>query len=233
MPIMDGFEVIEQTKKDRDFSDTTVMMLTSDNRSSDIERCKRLGITGYVVKPIKRSCLKDAIIAAMSQKQDVPERPPFSKRDKCNIAAVRTAEQEEGTESLHILLVEDNPVNQKLAVRMLEKRGHRIFVANNGREALDAVVKECFDIILMDVHMPEMDGIEATASIRAMEKENGSHTPIIAMTALAVPGDKERCLDSGMDGYISKPIKSKELYNAINNLVAISVQNNTDTNGAI
>lgn len=233
MPIMDGFEVIEQTKKDRDFSDTTVMMLTSDNRSSDIERCKILGITGYVVKPIKRSCLKDAIIAAMSQKQDVPERPPFSKRDKCNITAVRTAEQEEGTESLHILLVEDNPVNQKLAVRMLEKRGHRIFVANNGREALDAVVKECFDIILMDVHMPEMNGIEATASIRAMEKENGSHTPIIAMTALAVPGDKERCLDSGMDGYISKPIKSKELYNAINNLVAISVQNNTDTNGAI
>ncbi len=229
MPNMDGFEAMEQIKKDTDISGVTVMMLTSDNRSSDIERCKRLGITGYVVKPIKRSSLKDAILTAMSHKQDVSKIPSVSERDNIHVAAVRSSAHEGETQSLHILLVEDNPVNQKLAVRMLEKCGHRIFVANNGREALDAVGKECFDIILMDVHMPEMDGIEATASIRAKENENGGHVPIIAMTALAVPGDRERCLESGMDDYISKPIKSKELYNAINNLVAIAVQNNTDT----
>lgn len=233
MPDMDGFEVIEQIKKEIDISGVTVMMLTSDNRGSDIERCKKLGIAGYIVKPIKRASLKDAIIDAVSHTKDASEVLPVSERDKTHIATPDSL-QDEKMGSLHILLVEDNPVNQKLAVHMLEKRGHRIFVANNGREALIAVEKECFDIILMDVHMPEMDGIEATVSIRTKEKENGGQqVPIVAMTALAMQGDRERCLEAGMDGYVSKPIKSKDLYNVIDNLVALSVRNNTDTQGVM
>ncbi len=218
MPNMDGFTVAEHIKEEQGLLETTVMMLTSDNRSGDLERCKKLGITGYLVKPIKRSYLRDAIITAvgltkaaqLSLEKDKPLQEP-----------IRTLEEEKRN-PLHILLVEDNAVNQKLALRMLEKQGYTVFIAGNGKEAVEAYRKGRFDLILMDVHMPEMDGFEATASIRMLEKETGRHTPIIAMTALAIQGDRERCLEAGMDGYVSKPIRSKELFEAIDNLISSS-----------
>jgi CheY-like chemotaxis protein len=114
-------------------------------------------------------------------------------------------------EFLRVLVVEDNPVNQRLASRLLEKRGHRVTVTANGREAVESVEKQTFDLILMDVQMPEMDGFEATAVIRNREKHNGGHVPIIALTAHAMKGDRERCLAEGMDGYLTKPIRSQEL----------------------
>jgi CheY-like chemotaxis protein len=119
-------------------------------------------------------------------------------------------------EQLRILLAEDNTVNQTLAIHILEKRGHTIVLAETGRQALDILERQSFDLVLMDVQMPEMDGIEATAAIRERERHRGQRIPIIAMTAHAMAGDKQRCLDSGMDGYVSKPIKTKELLDAIN-----------------
>ena len=113
--------------------------------------------------------------------------------------------------SLRILLVEDNRVNQKIAIRLLEKRGHRATLAANGKEALEALAQASFDLVLMDVHMPDMDGIEATIAIREKEKSTGLHQPVVAMTALAMKGDRERCLAAGMDGYLSKPIDLQQL----------------------
>jgi CheY-like chemotaxis protein len=118
-----------------------------------------------------------------------------------------------------VLLAEDNRVNQKLACRLMEKGGHRVVVAANGREALEALNKQRFDLVVMDVSMPEMDGFEAVAAIRAREAGNGAHLPIIAMTAHAMKGDRERCLAAGMDGYVSKPVQSKELFQVIDSLL--------------
>ena len=117
--------------------------------------------------------------------------------------------------SLRILLAEDNPVNQKLAARLIEKWGHSVLTVGDGRQALDALQRRKFDVVLMDVEMPEMDGYEATAAIRAQEQRTGGHHPIIAMTAHALKGDRERCLAAGMDGYVSKPIRANELFEAI------------------
>ncbi len=112
-------------------------------------------------------------------------------------------------------MAEDNPINQMLAVRLLEKAGHRVAVANNGEEALAAIAREPFDLVLMDVQMPVMDGFEATALIRQQEKGTGRHLPIVAMTAHAMKGDRERCLEAGMDGYVAKPVQREELFDSI------------------
>lgn len=219
MPGMDGFTVVEQANKELNIAGVTVLMLTSDNRSGDVSRCKELGIAGYMVKPVKQSQLREAVRLAMGRTKSVFEE---NLRKGNVLMDARLSVQGERVQSLRILLAEDNAVNQKLALRMLEKRGHMVILAHNGKEAVETIEKEQFDIILMDVNMPEMDGFEATASIRAKEKENGGHIPIIAMTALAVQGDRERCLEAGMDRYVSKPIKPKELYDAIDNLIAVS-----------
>lgn len=216
MPDMDRFRMVEQIKKELNIPGITILMLTSDNRSGDIARCTELGITGYIVKPVRRSQLKDAVCLAMGQAKAISEKN--SLKDKVFMDTISSA-QGKRVRPLRILLAEDNAVNQKLAVRMLEKRGHTVNLACNGKEVLEILKKEYFDLILMDVHMPEMDGFETTASIRAHEKENGSHIPIIALTALAIQGDNERCLEAGMDSYVSKPIKSKELYDTIENLI--------------
>jgi len=121
--------------------------------------------------------------------------------------------------SLRILVAEDNVVNQKLAQRLLQKRGHTVRVANNGKEALDLLERESFDLVLMDVQMPQMGGFEATARIRAAEEGTGRHMPIIALTAHAMTGDRERCLEAGMDAYVSKPIQEKELRLAIESVL--------------
>jgi two-component system sensor histidine kinase/response regulator len=212
MPGIDGFTVAARILEDPSLAGATVMMLTSDGQSGDIARCRELGVSAYIFKPISQSELFDAIVTALGQKPDgggVVER-----------RAGPTAAGEKGANGLHVLLVEDHPVNQRLALRLLEKQGHQVEVAGNGREALAMLSRARFDVVLMDVQMPELDGLETTRCIRTGEQDAGGHLPIIAMTAHAMSGDEERCLSAGMDGYVSKPIDSRNLLRAIAAAVA-------------
>jgi signal transduction histidine kinase/DNA-binding response OmpR family regulator len=211
MPDMDGFTVAERILKDPRYSDMKVLVLTSAGQPGDVARCRRLGISAYLTKPIKQSELFDAVISAMAQPlQEVPRARQGTKR------ARRKQPQ------YHVLLAEDNQVNQLLATRIFEKLGHHVTVVNNGAEALAAVKAGKFDLVAMDVQMPKMDGLDATAAIRAWEATVGTHTPIVAMTAHAMKEDRERCLAAGMDGYTSKPIRTRELENTIEQLVRSS-----------
>ncbi len=200
MPEMDGFSLTHEIKQDPQLGSTVIMMLSSADRPGDVSRCERLGLASYLLKPVKQSELLDAILVALgvSAAEDEALEP---------LAATRFAR----LRPLRILLAEDSLVNQKLAVGLLERVGHRVVVANNGQEALGAAESQSFDLVLMDVQMPEMDGLEATAAIRAREKRTGRHLPIIAMTAHAMPGDRQRCLEAGMDEYLAKPIRARQL----------------------
>jgi signal transduction histidine kinase/CheY-like chemotaxis protein len=203
MPKMDGFALIERIRQSPELATATIMMLTSAGHRGDAARCQELGVAAYLLKPIRQSELREAIarvLGARAQEGTIPLITRFSLRDA-----------REPSASLRILLAEDNPVNQRLAVRLLEKRGHHVVVAGNGREALEALEKESFDLVFMDVQMPEMDGHEATAAIRAREKGSGLHQQIVALTAHAMKGDREKCLASGMDHYLTKPIRPQEL----------------------
>jgi len=195
MPDMDGFEVAERVKASPLGADVEIIMLTSVGQKGDARRCKELGISGYLVKPVKQRELLEIITMALGQSSR--EGDPVITRHLIREARRR----------LSILLAEDNIVNQKLAVKLLEKRGYRVVVASNGREAVDAFEGKRFDLILMDVQMPEMDGIKATRLIREKEAEHGRHISIVAMTAHAMKGDREKCLAAGMDDYMSKPFK--------------------------
>jgi PAS domain S-box-containing protein len=208
MPDMDGFAVAERISQDRRYSGIKLVMLTSAGQPEDIARCRRLGISAHLTKPIKQSELFDVIVSAIGQ--PVGERPHGLQRRK-------RAQQERRT--LHVLVAEDNQVNQLVATRIFEKLGHQVTVVSNGREALAAAQASKFDLIAMDVQMPELDGLAATSAIRNWEKTAGTHIPIIAMTAHAMKGDRERCLAAGMDGYTSKPIRIEELERAINQVM--------------
>ncbi len=203
IPDMDGFEVAERVKASPFGADVEIILLTSVGQKGDTRRCKELGISGYLLKPVKQPELLDAITMALGQ----PSREGG--------AVITRHLIREARRRLSILLAEDNIVNQKLAVKLLEKRGYQVAVASNGREAVDAFEGERFDLILMDVQMPEMDGLEATRLIREKEAEGNKHIPILAMTAHAMKGDREECLAAGMDDYLSKPFKPKELYSMI------------------
>ncbi len=203
MPEMDGFTLASHIRRDSDLLDCTMMMLSSANHQEDAARCRELGVATYLTKPIKQSSLLDAIMTTLSPAFGLEDRES-TMEEKSSLVRRRG--------SLRILLAEDNLVNQKVAVRLLEKRGHRVEVAGNGRQALEALERGRFDAILMDVQMPEMDGFEATAAIRAREQAGGEHTPIIAMTAHALKGDRERCLEAGMDHYITKPLRRRDLF---------------------
>jgi len=200
MPDMDGFALAVQIRNSYKQHGIKVILLTSASRPSDVARCRELGISDYLSKPIKQSELFDAIVTAMAEHG--------RKIERCERTSALILASER---SLRVLLAEDNPVNQTLAMRILEKLGHKVQVVNNGREALGLSQAEEFDLILMDVQMPEMDGLEATTAIRVAESDNGKHVPIIAMTAHAMKGDREKCLSAGMDGYLSKPIRTEEL----------------------
>jgi two-component system sensor histidine kinase/response regulator len=201
MPEMDGFALAESIKSNPEWGAATIMMLSSAGQRGDAKRCRELGIAAYLTKPVRQAELLDAILTALGTKP-VKESLP---------ALVTRHSLRENGKHLCILLVEDNAVNQKLEARLLEKRGHSVAIAGNGKEALAAVEKQSFDLVFMDVQMPEMDGFEATAAIRGKEKTSGNHLPIIAMTAHAMAGDRERCLEAGMDDYITKPIRLEEL----------------------
>jgi PAS domain S-box-containing protein len=207
MPGMDGFQLAEEIRKNPKLSGATIIMLTSAGQRGDAARCREIGLEGYLTKPVSQSELLDAILRVAGSKR--PEaKPPL---------VTRHLLREEGR-SLRILLAEDNPVNQLLASRMLEKQGHKVVTVGNGRVALEQIKKATFDLVFMDIQMPEMDGFEATAAIRKEEVFAGKHLPIIAMTAHAMEGDRERCLAAGMDGYIAKPIHAKALADALENL---------------
>jgi two-component system, sensor histidine kinase and response regulator len=203
MPRMDGFGLVGRLKGGVKFSTPTIMMLTSGGQRGDVARCEELGIAAYLNKPVRQAELREAVIRVLHDKQEglpVPLITRYSLRDKGDLLR-----------SLHILLAEDNRVNQKIATRLLEKRGHHVVLAGSGEEALAALAQRSFELVLMDVHMPGMDGLEATIAIREKEKSTGAHQPVIAMTALAMTGDRERCLAAGMDGYLPKPIDLQQL----------------------
>ena len=203
MPAMDGFDLVEQIQQKAGVSAATIMMLTSGGRQGDVARCGELGIAAYLLKPVRKSELHEAIARVLVLRSEAGSTSL--------ITHYSLQGGQQTSRSLDILLAEDNPVNQKLAARLLEKRGHRVIVTSNGREALSALSKRSYDLVLMDVQMPEMDGLETTMALRAREKDTESHLPVVAMTALVMKGDRERCMAAGMDGYLSKPIRTREL----------------------
>jgi PAS domain S-box-containing protein len=209
LPDMDGLAVAKQVLRLPRSSRPRVLLLTSAGGRGTATRSKRLGVTACLPKPVKQSELFDTIVDALGLPAEEKIRS-----SSAEIGRPRTTKRK-----LRILVGEDNPVNQKLAAYLLKKRGHLAEVAENGREVLDALKKKRFDVALMDVQMPEMDGFEATRAIREEEKHRGGHLPIIAMTAHAMKGDRERCLEAGMDAYLSKPIDASELFSVIENLV--------------
>jgi CheY-like chemotaxis protein len=208
MPEMDGFSLVEELRSKPAIASIPVVMLSSGGGRGDVERCRRLEVKSFLYKPVRRSELLAAILAAAGLSLLAEGPSP---------AVVMKATRRAG--GLRILLAEDNLINQAVATRLLEKMGHSLVVANNGREALDQLARQRFDLVLMDVQMPEMDGIETTQRIRKGEIPACSHIPIIAMTAHAMKGDRERCLAAGMDGYVSKPINASQLEDAISGSV--------------
>jgi signal transduction histidine kinase/DNA-binding response OmpR family regulator len=206
MPDMDGFELARQIKNSPHLAQAVVMMLSSGVQTGDAQRCRDLGISVYVTKPVRRAELKAVVFKALLRARD-PH--PGARSAMAETPTLATPLLDDSP--MHILLAEDNVVNQRVALRILEKRGHRVEVVNNGAAALEALGQRDFDAVLMDVQMPEMGGFEAARKIREREFGGSVHIPIIAMTAHAMSGDRERCLKAGMDDYISKPIRAAAL----------------------
>jgi two-component system sensor histidine kinase/response regulator len=210
MPDMDGFAVAAHIKQDPTLAGATILMLSSSDLTGDSARCRELGIPVYLMKPIHQSDLQDAMLTAL--RQTAQEQQPGRSPPQLPAHGSRRG--------LHILLAEDNVVNQRLMVRILKKQGHEVEVVSTGTAALAALAQQTFDLVFMDVQMPELDGFETTAIIRAREQQIGTHLPIIAITAHAMKGDQERCLAAGMDGYVAKPVKATELYALLDRLGA-------------
>jgi CheY-like chemotaxis protein/HPt (histidine-containing phosphotransfer) domain-containing protein len=209
MPQMDGFDVAARIHSNPRLVGATVLMLTSGARQGDIQRCRELGVSAYLMKPIAKADLRASIMQALR-----------ISLEKYGEQVITGQTPDPNQRPLHILLAEDHVVNQKLAIRLLNKQGHDVVLARNGKEALALHLREKFDLVLMDLQMPEMGGLEATASIRARERATGDHLPIIAMTAHAMKGDRERCLAAGMDDYIAKPVHATQLRETIARVVS-------------
>jgi PAS domain S-box-containing protein len=201
MPDVSGFMVAQKIRENPKLGDATIMMLSSGGLRDEAELCRELGIAAYLTKPIKSSDLLAAVLKVLG-----------AQKAQAEAAARRVGATTGEARPLNILLAEDNAVNQLLARRILEKQGHMLTIAANGHEAIEAIARERFDVVLMDVQMPEMDGLKATAIIREQEGATGVHIPIIAMTAHAMQGDRERCLAAGMDDYLSKPLQREALF---------------------
>jgi signal transduction histidine kinase/DNA-binding response OmpR family regulator len=200
MPEMDGFTLAERIRSNPSFARAAILMLSSSDYADGVERCRALSLSAYIVKPVTQAELYAAIENALGT-------APVADRARPAPAAVTPSTA--GT--LRVLLAEDNPVNQKLAIHLLKAAGHEVRLARDGAQAVELYRAESFDLICMDLQMPNMGGIEATAAIRAIERERGTRTPIIALTAHAMQGDRERCLEADMDGYVSKPIRRDDL----------------------
>jgi CheY-like chemotaxis protein len=209
MPGMDGFAVAKAIKEDPRVSSIPIMMLSSSDLSAEAAQCRKLGIQTYIVKPVGQTELREALdaIISLSGATAKPVGP-------CLPAPSRP---ETG---LRLLVAEDNRVNRQLALRLLEKQGHLVTLACDGAEALQKLEEQEFDAVLMDIQMPNMDGFQATAIIREREKTSGRHLPIIALTAHAISGYREMCVNAGMDGYLSKPIQTQELYEVLGSIQA-------------
>lgn len=208
MPGMDGFAVQEKIRATLPASKSIVVMMTSAGTRGDADRCRTLEVNAYITKPVIYSELNATLHRALN----------LDSAEKAQSPVAQIAKAPEA--SLSVLLVEDNLINQRLAVRLLEKAGHSVVVCENGADALNALEGQHFDLALMDMQMPVMDGIEATLAIRARELVHGGHLPIVAMTANVMAGDRERCLEAGMDDYISKPIQAGKLMDCIASLFA-------------
>jgi two-component system, sensor histidine kinase and response regulator len=206
MPEMDGFMLAEELIRRYTLTNTKIIMLTSAELFGDCERRRQIGLAACLTKPVKQAELLNTIMKALNPA--APQALPQPSRGALPEPNAKHL-------GLRILLVEDNLVNQRLATRLLEKHGHLVSVANDGQEALAVLEKERFDLTLMDIQMPQMSGFEITAIIREQERVTGVHMPIVAMTAHAMKGDRERCLAAGMDSYLSKPVQSAELYRLI------------------
>jgi signal transduction histidine kinase/CheY-like chemotaxis protein len=217
MPGMDGFEVASRLAPRA--KGTTIMMLTSSGEARDSQRCRELGIASYLVKPIRQRALGVAILTALGRDLRRP------------VATPATVADWSGRTSLRVLLVEDNVVNQRLAMALLEKAGHRVTIAVNGVEALAALASSGFDVVLMDMQMPEMDGVEAMQIIRERERASGAHVRIVAVTAHALTGDRERCLEAGADGYVSKPLSAAALFAEIDAVMRARVSGQSPASG--
>jgi two-component system sensor histidine kinase/response regulator len=200
MPGQSGFDLVRSAQNEGGLCRGMVVMLTSGDRADDLETCRQLGVSTYLIKPIKQSELFNAILQALGA----------AHTEEWKAATLSTERQT--SQPLDVLLAEDSSINQKLAVGLLERWGHRVTVANDGVEAVTLAKEFPYDLILMDIQMPEMDGLDATRQIRAWEAERGEHRVIVAMTAHALQGDRERCLEAGMDDYLTKPIRSEQLF---------------------
>ncbi len=204
MPEMDGFELAERIRANPRLAGATILMLSAALRPADIARCRELGVSAHVIKPIRSQDLLNAVTRAVQEKTGASP------------ANFQTEPWEQlHRRSLRILAAEDNRVNQHVLLRMLEKAGHKVSVVQDGEVAVARSQKEAFDVILMDVQMPVLDGLDATRAIREAERATGHHLPIIALTAHAMKGDRERCLAAGMDGYLAKPVQKQELLRAL------------------
>ncbi|MBM3262430.1 MAG: response regulator [candidate division Zixibacteria bacterium] len=202
MPEMDGYTLAEEIKRRFDTHAPSMIVMTSAGRLENPARLQEAGIVHVLTKPVKQSELLNILIDTVTG-------------DLGTMAVGASGRQTLTPHPLRVLLAEDGMVNQRVAVMMLETRGHRVSVAGNGREAVDLFQREPFDVILMDVQMPDIDGLEATRLIRWHEREHGGHIPVVAMTAHAMKGDRERCIEAGMDAYLSKPIRADLLYDAV------------------
>ncbi|MGB7731975.1 MAG: response regulator [Candidatus Acidiferrum sp.] len=208
MPVMDGFALAERIREKALAPAVPIVMLTSAGRMGEGARCRELGIAAYLVKPVRQKELQDTLSNILNPS---PEK-------KASLVTRHTLR--ENAHRLNILLAEDNKVNQIIAVRLLEKRGWVVTVVANGRDAVASARIGNFDVIILDIQMPEMDGFQAASAIREAERSSGAHVPIVALTAHAMKGDEERCLSAGMDGYVTKPIQTKDLFATIEKILA-------------
>ena len=213
MPEMDGFTLAEEIQHDKRIVGPTLMMLSSAGHQWQVDRCRTSGISAYLTKPIKQSELLDGILAVLNP-------CPAEAKSTDTVVHDPSLKSAVAPRQFQILLAEDNVVNQRLAVGTLEKHGHMVVVVDNGRDAVQAVRARRFDVILMDVQMPDLDGLQATAAIRDLEANTGIHTPIIALTARAITDDRDHCRNAGMDEYITKPFRPRDLLATIERLVA-------------
>jgi signal transduction histidine kinase/DNA-binding response OmpR family regulator len=233
MPEMDGFDLIARLKQLPGMEAVPVLMLTSGGMPGDAARCRELGVDAYLTKPVRQAELLNTILSTLKRRSRLPAAQAtgdVEQRAASFVTRARPAgqqaparhrgDQQAPGSGLRILLAEDNRVNQTLATRLLGKQGHTVVIACDGREAVDQFVRSSFDLVLMDMQMPEMDGYEATAEIRNREKTTGTHIPIIAMTARAMSGDREKCIAAGMDEYVSKPISVAAVEAAIGTVMA-------------